>query len=238
MRLNRYLALHAGLSRRAGDRAIEQGRVYVDGLPAKLGQAVLPDSEVSLDGEKISPEIKTQTIMLHKPIGYVCSKAGQGSQTIYDLLPKDLHHLNPIGRLDKDSSGLLLLTNDGLLANKLAHPRYQKTKAYEIEIDRPLSEPDFHKITRAGVDIGDSKPSSFRLEARSMSQESSSGSKKHASCFLPHTSAWQVTLAEGRNRQIRRTFAVLGYKIRLLRRVEFGPYKLDNLTSGSFQVIL
>lgn len=221
MRLNKYLALYAGLSRRAGDKAIEQGRVYVDGLPAKLGQNVSPSSDVALDEKKIAPEIKTQTIMLNKPVGYVCSRAGQGSKTIYDLLPKELHHLNPIGRLDKDSSGLLLLTNDGLLANKLAHPRYQKSKTYQVCLDQPLGEQDLHKL-KQGVTLDDGIS---QLEVRQPKAQIAS------TCFL-------VTMTEGRNRQIRRTFAALGYKIKLLRRVEFGTYKLDNLISGSFQVIL
>lgn len=220
MRLNKYLALYAGLSRRAGDRAIEQGRVAVDGGAPALGQAVTKDNVITLDGQKIIPYAETQTIMLNKPAGYVCSRAGQGSMTVYDLLPKEFHSLKTVGRLDKDSSGLLLLTNDGHLAERLTHPRYQKTKVYEVKLSRQLSEDDFERITQQGVRLEDGL-SKFNLDSKNNQNYE-----------------WRVTMREGRNRQIRRTFAALRYNVEYLKRVEFGPYKLDGLKSGSFQAIL
>lgn len=221
-RLNVFLAQHTGLSRRAADRAIEEGRVSINGRPVLLGQQVQEDDKVAFDGRTITPDTETKTIMLNKPIGYVCSREGQGSKTIYELLPKELHHLKPVGRLDKDSSGLLLLTNDGQLANQLTHPRYQKIKVYEVEIDKPLSEKDFAAIIRNGVDIGDKKLSRFQLEAKSKNQNEKSEGK-----------LWQATLNEGRNRQIRRTFEALGYKVTRLHRTSFGDYRLGNLTIGN-----
>src|SRR5215213_4588244 len=105
MRINKYIAQATGLSRRVADKAVEQGNVLVNGVPAKTGQEVTEQDEVTLGGKTLSPPSQTQTIMLNKPTGYVVSRDGQGNKTIYELLPPELHQLKPIGRLDKDSSG-------------------------------------------------------------------------------------------------------------------------------------
>lgn len=214
MRLNKFIAQGTGISRRAADSAINSGRVQVNGQKPSLGQDISSTDSVTLDGRAITPDVKSLTIMLHKPAGYVCSREGQGSQTIYDLLPKGLHHLKPVGRLDKNSSGLLLLTNDGNLANKLTHPRYQKTKVYEIKLDRELAPADLEKVTKQGIELGDG-PSKFQMEP-----------------LKNQNIEWKVTMHEGRNRQIRRTFDVLGYEVARLHRIELGPYQLDGLPEG------
>jgi 23S rRNA pseudouridine2605 synthase len=219
MRLNKFLALYSGLSRRSADKAINDGRVAVDSQPATIGQAVDNNSNVTLDGKKVSHDIQTQTIMLNKPVGYVCSRAGQGSKTVYDLLPEKYHNLKTVGRLDKDTSGLILLTNDGQLANRLAHPSYKKTKIYEVKLNKKLSEDAFEKITEAGVQLEDGI-SKFQLNIINNQKD-----------------RWEVTMKEGRNRQIRRTFAALGYSISMLNRTEFGPHKLGNLKSGCYETI-
>lgn len=211
MRINAYVARSTGISRRAADKAITKGRVQVNGQPAALGQTIGPSDAVTLDGEPVTPEAKSVVIMLNKPPGYVCSRQGQGSKTVYDLLPAKYHHLKPIGRLDKDSSGLLLLTNDGGAANRLTHPRYGKTKVYEIELDKSLSEIDKNRIEQGiKLDDGISK----------LTVSDASGK----TC--------QVKMTEGRNRQIRRTFAALGYTVTKLHRTQFGDYKLSNLPTG------
>jgi 23S rRNA pseudouridine2605 synthase len=150
--------------------------------------------------------------MINKPAGYVCSRTGQGSSTVYDLLPADLHRLNPVGRLDKDSSGLLLMTDDGDLANRLTHPRYAKEKVYEVGLDRALSEEDASRI-RQGVELPDG-----------LSRLGLSGSGKDL----------VITMSEGRNRQVRRTFAALGYGVVRLHRVSFGGYGLGSLQEGRY----
>ncbi len=127
---------------------------------AALGQTVSDTDIVSVNGQPIRSDIKVMTIMLNKPVGYVVSRDGQGSKTVYDLLPEDLHNLKPVGRLDKDSSGLLLLTNDGKLANELTHPSSQKRKIYEIELNKSLAEEDFNKITKTGVNLEDGSSNS------------------------------------------------------------------------------
>src|SRR3954463_9519108 len=107
MRINKYVALATGKSRRAADAAIGEGRVLVNGQTPSTGQGVTTDDLVTLDSLRITPAVNTITIILNKPVGYVVSRDGQGSRTVYDLLPAKYHNLKPVGRLDKDSSGLL-----------------------------------------------------------------------------------------------------------------------------------
>lgn len=215
MRINKFVALATGISRRAADTAIAEGKVLVNNELPALGYDVRQDDIVSLDGQTITPVENTLTILLNKPVGYVVSRNGQGSKTIYDLLPAECHNLKPIGRLDKESSGLLLLTNDGALANELTHPRYAKTKVYEIELDKPLAPLHQQMISDHGIQLEDG-PSKLQLEKMD--------GGKH----------WRVTMQEGRNRQIRRTFAALGYTVTRLHRTHFGKFKLQNLAQGSF----
>lgn len=226
MRLNIFLAQHTRLSRRAADKAIEQGKVDVNGLKPALGQLITLTDTVQFEGRIIKPESKKiTTIMLNKPVGYVCSRNGQGSKTIYDLIPNELQYLKAVGRLDKDSSGLILLTNNGQLAHELTHPSYQKTKVYEITLDKTLAPLHQQIISDKGINLEDG-PSKLVLE-------NIDNSRVH----------WQVTMREGRNRQIRRTFAALGYKVVALHRISFGSYELQprNLDSefkdGDYRII-
>lgn len=215
MRLNKFIALSTGISRRAADDVIAKGNVQVNGAAAELGQHVEPGTDnVILDGKALDAPESPQTIMLNKPAGYVCSRDGQGSKTIYDLLPHELHRLKPVGRLDKDSSGLLLLTNDGKLAFELTHPSFQKEKVYEIELDKPLTDEDKVKIS-AGVMLDDGVS---KLKIEDM-----------------RPAGYKVTMSEGRNRQIRRTFEALGHKVTSLHRTHFGPFTLGKLDSGIFK---
>jgi len=215
MRINKFIAQATGLSRRAADTAINADRVRSNGQPVRAGHDVTADQVVTLDGTILrAPSLHT-TIMINKPPGYVSSRTGQGSQTIYDLLPSELHRLKPVGRLDKDSSGLLLLTDDGELANQLTHPRYGKTKVYEIALDRPLEPLHQQMISEHGVQLDDG-PSRLLLEK-----------------MADNSLRWRVSLHEGRNRQIRRTFAALGYSVVHLHRTHFGNYSLPaSLTPG------
>jgi 23S rRNA pseudouridine2605 synthase len=210
MRINKFVAQATGLSRRAADQAIVAGKVVIDSRTAIPGDEVSEAMTIELDGKILALPAKTLTIMLNKPTGYVSSRQGQGSRTVYDLLPPEYHSLKPVGRLDKDSSGLLLLTNDGDLANKLTHPRYAKTKIYEVELDKPLTPTDRQQIEQ-GVVLDDGL-SRLGLE--------------------PQENGWQVTMTEGRNRQIRRTFAVRGYTVTQLHRTAFGEYTLNHLKPG------
>jgi len=222
MRLNKYLAASTSLSRRGADDAIAIGRVTVNGHVAERGTDVSDADIVTLDGERIArASEEKQTIMLNKPRGYVVSRNGQGSDTIYDLLPAEYQQLNPVGRLDKDSSGLLLLTNDGQLAQELTHPSYQKLKVYEAELDKPLQPLHRQMISDHGLQLEDGV-SKLQLERRADGDDR----------------RWTIVMREGRNRQIRRTFAALGYNVIDLHRTQFGEYTLTpQLTPGHHHVI-
>ena len=256
MRINKYIASCTTLSRRGADTAVVNGRVTIDGATATSGSQVKPTDVVCLDGVKLTPRAALTTIMLNKPVGYVCSRAGQGSATIYDLLPPEYHHLKPIGRLDKDSSGLLLLTDDGTLANELTHPSRQKVKIYEITLSKPLQPLHQQMISDFGVTLEDglskfavmSMNEPVRSAGASEQRAGGGGLRPSAAMVAPEgrrasphqhknvtTHAYQITMHEGRNRQIRRTFAALGYTVTTLHRTHFGPHVLNSLSSGGYQ---
>ncbi len=214
MRINKFIAAATGLSRRAADEAISQKHVTINDQLAKLGDNVHDGDIVKVHGKLLRPARQTVSILLNKPVGYVCSRNGQGSRTIYDLLPPDYQHLKSVGRLDKDSSGVLLMTNDGQLAHGLAHPGSQKEKRYQIELNKPLQPADQVAIER-GVPLTDGL-SSLGLDRQA--------DDRH----------WQVTMHQGRNRQIRRTFEHRGYTVTKLERTHFGPYRLDQIGQQRF----
>lgn len=215
MRINKFVALATGLSRRAADSAVGEQRVTINGTPAKLGSEVSSHDNVTFDGKAIALPEKTTTILLHKPAGFVVSRKGQGSQTVYDLLPLNLRNLKPVGRLDKDSSGLLLLTDDGNLANQLTHPSRQKRKLYEVSLNKPLQPLHRQIIAEKGIQLDDG-PSQLGLQRQADANDHD----------------WIVAMHEGRNRQIRRTFAALGYTVTRLHRIQFGEYTLGDLPEG------
>lgn len=219
MRVNKFVAAASYLSRRSADKAIVSGRVAINDSRASLGDHVNEIDQVTLDGEVLHITPNFCYIMINKPTGFVCSRNEQGNKTIYELLPPKYHNLNPVGRLDKNSSGLLLLTDDGEFVNRLTHPRYGKNKLYIIKLDKVLS-PDHQKlISIEGIKLEDglSKLSLRGLDRKGLE--------------------WEVTMHEGRNRQIRRTFEQVGYKIVSLHRVTFGDYNLNKLSSGSYEKI-
>lgn len=212
--------MHTNLSRRNADEYITQSRVTLNGKPASLGATVQDGDKVGLDGKTITAHFERLLVMLNKPEGYVCSKAGQGSKTIYELLPAEYKELKPIGRLDKDSSGLLLLTNDGDLMHELMHPSKNHTKTYIVVIDKPLDHQSEILLTD-GVDIGDDRPSKMGLKLLDTER-----------------TMWEVTLSEGRNRQIRRSFAAAEREVVSLHRTSFASYTLNDLASGNTQQIV
>lgn len=227
-RLNKYLALHLGLSRREADEYVEQGRVKINDTPAILGAHVAPTDTVTLDSKPVSTDTDLQYMLLHKPAGYVCSRRPQGDNpTIYALLPKELHALKPVGRLDKDSSGLILLSNDGDFTHRMTHPSFRKTKTYLVQLDTPLQPLHQQMISDFGVMLEDGK-SRFTVEKLDTPPENISEKS-------PIT--YRITMSEGRNRQIRRTFGALGYTVTYLHRTIFGDYSLGDISPGTWHFV-
>ena len=212
------MALSLGVSRRQADELIEQGSISVNNNPAALGQRLTPIDVVTYNSRPISPQ-HYRYIALHKPIGYLSSRASQGGvPTIYTLLPSELSHLKPVGRLDKDTSGLLLLTNDGDFSHRMTHPSFKKTKRYLVTLDTPLQPLHRQMISDFGVDLPDGR-SQLTLERQ----------------YDNDDTRWIIQMSEGRNRQIRRTFAALGYTVTKLHRTNFGNYSLGDIHRGEWQ---
>ena len=233
IRLNKFLAERLGVSRREADELIAAGKITIDDKKAVLGDRIsLPegkeiDTLTPEDIDKLPKVCYNKSIVpfkaeyfylaFNKPVGYVCSRRAQGeAPTIYELLPKKYHLLKTVGRLDKDSSGIILLTNDGDFAYEMTHPKFHKEKVYEVSINRPLEPLHQQMISDFGVLLEDG-PSKFTV-IKDKAQNS-----------------YIVVLSEGRNRQIRRTFAVLGYQVKTLHRTKFGPYELAALKPGEFE---
>lgn len=219
-RLNKYLALTLGISRREADELIQQGKVTLNGQPAVLGSRFRPGDEIAVKGKPVITTPEFVYLALNKPVGYVCSRRAQGdSPTIYDLLPAQYHHLKPVGRLDRNSSGLILLTNDGDFAYRMTHPKFHKAKLYFVKLDHDLEPLHQQMISDFGINLEDgrSQLSLMRLD--------------------DDRTQWQVTMSEGRNRQIRRTFAALGYTVIRLHRVQFGNYALGDIPRGKHVIV-
>lgn len=220
IRLNKHLALQLGVSRREADNLIEQKRVTINEKTATLGARFSNDDVICIDNKIIPSTTKYYYLALNKPVGYVCSRKQQGDHpTIYELIPKNYHNLKPVGRLDRDSSGLILLTNDGDFAYQMTHPKFYKTKKYIVEIDADLQPLHQQMISDFGIQLDDG-PSKLSLEKISEDNRIK----------------WTVTMHEGRNRQIRRTFSSLGYNVIKLHRTNFGNYSIDGIKSGEFQI--
>lgn len=221
-RLNKFLARQLGISRREADVLIENETVMVNHTLATLGTRITPSDSIDIAGTPVARRpAALRYIALNKPIGYVCSRRMQGNApTIYSLLPPELHALKPVGRLDKDSSGLLLLTNDGDFAYRMTHPKFAKTKQYRVRLDRDLEPLHQQMISDFGIELDDGRSQLILTRLDDNRRE------------------WHITMSEGRNRQIRRTFAALGYTVTRLHRTNFGNYTLNGIRQGKWQTIL
>lgn len=231
IRLNKYLAERLGVSRREADELIAAGKITVNGTKAILGTRIDDKSKVLYNNKLVPRKTDYLYIAFHKPVGYVCSRRAQGqAPTIYDLLPSKYHKLKTVGRLDKDSSGLILLTNDGDFAFQMTHPKFRKTKLYEVELDRPLEPLHQQMISDYGVMLDDG-PSQFKI----IKDDYIEAPSPERTLQESPRNRYIVTLTEGRNRQIRRTFAALGYRVTRLHRTNFGKYELGSLKPGEYR---
>jgi 23S rRNA pseudouridine2605 synthase len=223
MRLQKFLA-DAGLaSRRAAEDLIRTGRVSVNGVTvSRLGSQVNPDSDrVTLDGKAVHARRKLY-VALNKPPGYLCTRQDpQGRRTVGQLLPPEWSELYPVGRLDRDTEGLLFLTNDGEFCLRLTHPRYGVRKTYLAEIEGPVPRPVLQRLTQGIVDDGE------RLRAESTRVVESNNTR----------SLVELVLREGKYREVRRLFAGLGIGVLRLKRIQIGPIRLGELRSGRWRVL-
>ena len=223
-RIQKVLAAQGVCSRRAAEQLILQGRVKLNGRPVGLGDKMDTDKDVlSVDGRRIAVPKKAEKYyyMLHKPRGFITTTSDErGRKTVMDLLDGVPVRVYPVGRLDKDSEGLLLLTNDGEFANLLTHPSHGGTKLYRVTVHPQAPEEQLSARTD-GVVLDDgtkTQPVVIRVVADE-----------------PERTVMEMTLSEGKNRQIRRMCEAVGLDVARLRRTAVGPVKLGMLAPGQFR---
>jgi pseudouridine synthase len=212
-------------SRRHNESIIAAGRVTVNGRKAKLGDKADPNVDrIEVDGKPLSVNSEEPTyILLHKPRGVISSledELQQGRKTVRDLVPQ-AGHLYPVGRLDKPSEGLMLMTNDGQIAHRLTHPRYEHEKIYVVELEGEISDHQLDQWRRGVILDGRiTAPAPIEILARSKKQ-----------------TRLRIVLREGRKRQIRRIAASFGHPVRRLIRVKIGPLELGDLQPGQWRLL-
>jgi 23S rRNA pseudouridine2605 synthase len=224
VRINRFLAQANLGSRRQVEDYIVQGKVSVNGLVCKdlSTQIDVRADAVICNGKVVSASHDLQYIMLNKPLDYVVTRSDEyGRKTVYDLLPDFARALNPVGRLDKDTEGLLILTNDGDLANEITHPRYKLEKVYKVEIQGKLTKEDI-EILRKGVEIEGFKTQTARVFLKS---------------HVGDRFVLRITLREGKKRQIRRMIEAVGCKVQHLKRLQIGDISLEKLPVGMWRFL-
>lgn len=218
MRINKYLAESGICSRRAADKLIENGEVKVNGKVCSLGTDVNVGLDfVTVNGKPVGNIKNLEYYIMNKPKGYVCTvKDDKGRKTVMDLLPTNIKRLFPVGRLDYDSEGLLILTNDGDLTFKLTHPKNEIPKTYLVKTERPIKQEDLINL-RSGVVIDGVKTKKCNVR---LIESSDKYSKLH------------ITITEGRNRQIRKMLEAVGNSVDFLKRIKIGDLQLSGLDRG------
>ena len=230
-RLNRFLARAGVASRRGADELIAAGSVLVNGeRPPPSGVLVDPDKDiVTIDGRIVKPRTKHRYLMLNKPVGVITTAKDEASRTtVLDAVGEEGlsgHRLFPVGRLDADTSGLLVLTDDGELAFRLTHPRYKVAKEYIAVVAGSPSASDLESM-RTGVQLEDGKTQPAEVEVVGFDPAAGTGRTEV-----------RVVIREGRHRQVRRMLQAVGHKVQSLRRIGFGPLKLGRLKVGDWRVL-
>jgi 23S rRNA pseudouridine2605 synthase len=222
IRLNRYIANCGICSRREADEHIQSGKVYVNGKKVtEMGTKVLPEDDVRFKGKRVSSE-KRVYILLNKPKGYVTTvEDPHADKTVMDLLGDKLtERVYPVGRLDKETTGVLLLTNDGELTGKLTHPKYKRRKIYHVWLDKNVSKNDLFKLTE-GIELDGEQVVADAVSYADADDKTQIGIELHS----------------GQNRVIRRLFEVLGYKVKKLDRVYFAGLTKKNLSRGKWRFL-
>jgi 23S rRNA pseudouridine2605 synthase len=220
IRLNKYLAEAGIASRRKADQLIEEGKVSVNGKVAKVGATIDAQKDhVKVSGRPVEKK-SFQYVMFHKSKDSLTTQADPaGRKTIYDILPPEYRHLHPVGRLDRATTGLLLLTNDGDLTERLAHPRFHVSKVYRAMLNKPLELEDAQVIAK-GVELD-----GVMTKSASINTIGDDGFNI------------EITISEGRYRQVRRMFEAMGYEVIKLKRTHFGPLDIGRLALGKTRLL-
>jgi 23S rRNA pseudouridine2605 synthase len=217
VRLNAYLARAGVASRRKADELIKAGRVAVNGEPGQLNTFVERGDRVEVDGQEVTKQPLTY-VLLHKPAGVVTTASDpQGRPTVVDLVAHEVRVV-PVGRLDADTTGALLLTNDGELAHRLAHPKYEVEKVYEAEVEGEPSDEALRSLAK-GVELED-------------------GPTAPAQVRRLGPSTVELSIHEGRNRQVRRMLETVGHPVRRLHRSRYAGLAVDDLAPGEWRELL
>lgn len=219
MRINKYLAAAGVASRRECDNLIQSGKVTVNGKTASVGMEVGDEDNVSVNGNQVKLK-KNEYYVLNKPKGYICSVSDdKGRKTVLDLMPDNVGRIYPVGRLDYDSEGLLILTTDGALAQHLTHPSNSVPKTYLVKIEGTVTETALNPI-RSGIEIDGYTTKKCKAH---IVETNKNYTKIH------------VTLTEGKNREIRKMFAAIGKEVTLLKRIKVGEITLRGLDRGEYR---
>lgn len=220
MRLNKFLAACGIASRRDCDKLIAEGKVCVNGKAAVLGVDVSDSDSVTVDGRQVTLK-KNEYYLLNKPKGYLSTVSDEkGRKTVLDLMPDTVGRIYPVGRLDYDSEGLLILTTDGELAQRLTHPSNEVPKTYLVKIEGTLKESDLNPL-RSGIEI----------EGGYVTKKC----KAHIVETNKQYTKIHMTITEGKNREIRKMFAAIGREVVLLKRIKVGELTLRGLDRGSWR---
>jgi 23S rRNA pseudouridine2605 synthase len=222
-RLQKFLSRAGVASRRAAEEVIRAGRVAVNGqVVTAMGVKVDPDRDaVKVDGCTVRVSAATRTVMLHKPYGYVCTtRDPQGRRVVTELLGQAADRLYPVGRLDYDATGLLLLSNDGELAYRLTHPSYQVPRTYRVTVTGEVSKETLRRLS-AGVE----------LEGRAIYPEVEVNKRESGKTVL------EITVHEGRYHLIKRLMDQMGHPVMKLKRIALGPLRLEGLPRGTFREV-
>ena len=219
MRINKFLAEQGVASRRGSDQIVAEGRVTINGRRAVAGDDVGADDVVMVDGKTLSHKVKYEYYLMNKPKGYVCTVSDdKGRKTVMDLLPAGAGRVFPVGRLDYDTEGLLILTSDGDLAYRLTAPQSEIAKTYLVRIEGTITEQQLNRI-RAGVEI-----------------ERGVVTKKCKVNVIETSKTYtklRVVITEGKNREIRRMFEAVGKNVDFLKRLKIGDLALTGLDRGA-----
>lgn len=233
VRLNKYISSSGIVSRRNADELIAEGRVSVNATTVfELGVKINPEKDkVKIDGELINPQGTSKQsfvyILLNKPAGYITTTADEKNRpTVMDLV-KIRKRIYPVGRLDFDSEGLILLTNDGDLTNRLTHPGYEVNKTYLVKINKPIDEKQLSRL-RAGVFIESQKNAQRKVKTSKARIDVIPGSEKKQI---------KITIHEGRNRQIRKMLESVGLFVRKLKRIEYANLTIKGMIPGEWRYL-